>query len=89
MYGKQYLEIEVRIVGSRGEVIELIPWQDFTICPDTNSIRYQHYNKDDCSALEMSFNEILYKNLFSRSMVSYNNNYKAQKKNILIKYLKR
>jgi hypothetical protein len=65
LYGKQYLEIEVRIVGSRGEVIELIPWQDFTICPDTNSIRYQHYNKDDCSALEMSFNEILYKKTYS------------------------
>lgn len=65
LYGKQYLEIEIKIVGLRGEVIELTPWQDYTICPDSNSIRYQFYNKNDCSTLELSLNEILNKKTYS------------------------
>jgi len=65
LYGKQYLEIEIKIVGLRGEVIELTPWQDYTLCPDSNSIRYQFYNKNDCSTLELSLNEILNKKTYS------------------------
>lgn len=59
LFGKQYLDIEVRILGSRGELLETFRQNNVAICPDENSLRFQYYPKNDCRNQEISLNQFL------------------------------
>jgi len=59
LFGKQYLDIEVRILGPRGELLETFRLNGVAICPAENSLRYQFYNRHDCRPQEISLNQHL------------------------------
>jgi len=65
LYGKQYLDIEVRILGPRGELLETFRLNGVAICPAENSLRYQYYNRNDCRSQEISLNQQLSRKTYS------------------------
>ncbi len=64
LFGKQYFEIEVKIFGTRGELVEIVNIRDQVICPDEASIRHSYYNKSDCKNFEISLNQHLSKKTY-------------------------
>ncbi len=59
LFGKQYLDIEVRILGPRGELLETFRQNGVAVCPAENSLRFQYYTKNDCRLHEISLNQHL------------------------------
>ncbi len=59
LFGKQYLDIEVRILGPRGELLETFRQTGIAVCPAENSSRFQYYSKNDCRIQEFSLNQFL------------------------------
>lgn len=59
LYGKQYLDIEVRILGSRGELLETFRQNNVAVCPAENSQRFRYYSQNDCRTQEISLNQFL------------------------------
>jgi len=59
LFGKQYLDIEVRILGTRGELLEAFKMNDVAICPGDNSPRYTYYSRSDCRSSDISLNQNL------------------------------
>jgi len=56
LYGKQYLELEIKVLGKKDEVIDVETVKDISVCPGDKSPRYQFYDKSDCKNLEISIN---------------------------------
>jgi hypothetical protein len=59
LFGKQYLSIEVRIMGKKGELVEYTTIDDVVINPGENSPRYSFYDKSDSKNGDISLNEKL------------------------------
>lgn len=59
LFGKQYLDIEVRILGTRGELLEAFKMNEVAICPGDNSPRYTYYPRSDCRSSDISLNQNL------------------------------
>ncbi len=59
LYGKQVLEIDVRISGSRNELVELITISPVEICPDQNSPRTAFYQGPACNRQDIPLNSRL------------------------------
>ncbi|MEH0155029.1 hypothetical protein V6R21_12865 [Limibacter armeniacum] len=59
LFGKQYLELDVRVLGSQGQLIELAKIDEFVVCPDETSPRYFNYEKQDCSGTSINLNNHL------------------------------
>lgn len=57
-YGKQYLDMEIKIVSPRGELKETLRKQ-IVVCPGERSIRYDDYDRSDCENSAVSLNDIL------------------------------
>lgn len=70
LYGKQYLDIEVTITGSKGELIEIKNIENIVICPDINSPRYSHYDERDCGPDYFNLNRYLRKKTHALDMWS-------------------
>jgi hypothetical protein len=58
LYGKQYLDIEIRVVSPRGELKETIHKQ-VVVCPGEKSIRFDDYDRSDCENSVVSLNDLL------------------------------
>jgi len=58
-YGKQYMDIEVRITGPRNELIELKNINNVCFCPSESSPRFPYYDKSDCQKGDLSLNDYL------------------------------
>jgi hypothetical protein len=56
LYGKQYLTLEIKVLGKKDEVIDIETIKDIVVCPDDKSPRYQFYDKSDCKNQEISIN---------------------------------
>jgi len=56
LYGKQYLTLEIKVLGKKDEVIDDQTIDDITICPGDKSPRYLFYDKSDCKTQEISIN---------------------------------
>jgi hypothetical protein len=56
LYGKQYVNIEAKILGKKKEIIDLTTIENNAVCPGENSPRYQFYDKSDCQSTEISLN---------------------------------
>jgi hypothetical protein len=56
LFGKQYLNIDVKILGKKDEIIDMATIENVAICPDEKSPRYSFYDKTDCKNSEISLN---------------------------------
>ena len=61
LYGKQYIDLEVRITGKRDELIELKRIENITVCPSGRSPRADNYNAFDCFNGDISLNKYIRK----------------------------
>lgn len=59
LYGKQILEIEVRISGARNELVELLSIPHLEICPEQNSPRAAFYQSPNCNRQDLPLNSRL------------------------------
>jgi hypothetical protein len=59
MYGKQYLDIDVRLLGKRGEIIEMRTLKNQLVCPDETSPRGAYYKDKNCLSEDINLNNIL------------------------------
>jgi len=59
LYGKQYMEVEVKITGKNRELIELKTIPVFGVCPGEMSPRHPYYYKKDCVQAGISLNKYL------------------------------
>jgi len=56
LYGKQYLTLEIKVLGKKDEVIDVATIDDIAVCPGDKSPRYLFYDKSDCKSSEISLN---------------------------------
>jgi len=56
LYGKQYLTLEIKVLGKKDEIIDDQTIEDIAVCPGEKSPRYQFYDKTDCKTSEISVN---------------------------------
>jgi hypothetical protein len=59
LYGKQYLDVDVRILGKRGEIIEMRSLKNQLVCPDEASPRAAYYRDKSCLSENINLNNIL------------------------------
>lgn len=59
LYGKQYLDFEIRITNSRNELIDQRTIDDVLICPGENSPRHAFYADKQCFNGDLSLNNII------------------------------
>ncbi|MFY0689039.1 MAG: hypothetical protein JXQ90_17850 [Cyclobacteriaceae bacterium] len=59
LFGKQYLEIDVKVTNKKGELIELYKFDNIVVCPDAASPRYGRYDNNDCRVGDINLNEFL------------------------------
>ncbi len=59
LYGRQILEIDVRITGSRNELVELLTINTVEICPDETSPRAAFYRSPSCNRQGIPLNSRL------------------------------
>jgi hypothetical protein len=59
LYGKQILEVEVRITGSKEELVEMQKIDYIEICPDESSPRSAFYLSNTCNRQDILLNTIL------------------------------
>ncbi|QNF33703.1 hypothetical protein HUW51_13600 [Adhaeribacter swui] len=59
LYGRQYLDIDIRVTNSRNDLIDQRRIEDIVICPGENSPRYAFYGGKDCTLGDISLNNIL------------------------------
>jgi len=58
-YGKQYVDIDVKIFNKNGELTDFATINDVCVCPSENSQRYKFYDRGDCNSNEISLNSKL------------------------------
>jgi hypothetical protein len=61
LYGRQLLEIEVRITGAKGELIEMQTLNQVVVCPGENSMRHAFYQGQNCQKQDVSLNQLLFR----------------------------
>ncbi len=59
LFGKQFLEIDVKIKNKSGNIIELYEFEDIIVCPGTFSPRGDRYDKSDCTANTINLNNFI------------------------------
>jgi hypothetical protein len=65
LYGKQFLEVDIRITGRRDELIEFQKIEYIEICPGNTSPRVAFYESSSCNKQDISINAILSRKTFS------------------------
>ncbi|MEJ5265868.1 MAG: hypothetical protein WHT29_11180 [Bacteroidales bacterium] len=63
-YGKQYVQITVKITGSNGTLIQLENLPMVVVCPGDKSVRHAFYDQQDCWNDEISLNNFLDKKTY-------------------------
>jgi outer membrane protein W len=59
LYGKQYIQIEVKITSRLNRLVEIQHLPVLTICPGEASVRYLHYENTECFQYPLSINNYL------------------------------
>lgn len=62
LYGRQHLQIEIRITGPKNELIDVRTLDNIVVCPSDRSPRYPFYDKRNCVTGEISINKYMRKN---------------------------
>jgi len=63
-YGKQYMDIDVKVTGKNNELIELKTIPGIAVCPGEQSPRHPYYYKKDCVQTGVSLNKYLSKKTY-------------------------
>jgi hypothetical protein len=58
-YGKQYIDISVKVTGNKGELVELLNLPNVVVCPGENSTRHTYYDLKDCAKEDINLNNLL------------------------------
>jgi len=59
LYGRQYLAVDVRFIGEKGELLELRTLNNILVYPGDNSPRYQYYLDKTPSTQDVSLNSVM------------------------------
>jgi hypothetical protein len=59
LYGKQYVDIDVKIFDKDGNLKDFTTISNTVVCPGDKSPRYSFYDKSDCSTTEINLNSKL------------------------------
>lgn len=59
LFGRQHLEIDIRVTGTRNELIEMKRIEGIVLCPGANSPRHAFYQASGCYSSEIRLNEVL------------------------------
>ena len=59
LYGKQYLDLDIRLLGKNGEIIEMKSVKNLLICPAETSPRGPYYKDKACTNENLALNNIL------------------------------
>jgi hypothetical protein len=78
LFGKQYVNIDIKILGKKNEIIDMSTIENIAICPGDKSPRYQFYDKSDCKSSEISLNSKISNTTYnlkdwSKIMLSFKN----------------
>ena len=58
-YGKQYINIEVRLLNKDNDLIEIEKIENVVVCPGDKSPRSGHYDQSDCNQQDINLNDYL------------------------------
>ena len=58
-YGKQYLEVEIRITATNGQLLELRKIENLCVCPGEKSVRSAFYDRKDCTTSTVQLNSFI------------------------------
>lgn len=72
-YGKQYLEIDVKLTDRKNNLIEMRTIKNIAVCPSKYSPRYKYYNTNDCISDNISLNKYLRKKTYDLDQWSHIN----------------
>lgn len=64
LFGKQYIEIEVRLLDENNRLIDIQNINNIVICPGESSPRHAFYRGNDCNAPVISLNQYLLRNTY-------------------------
>lgn len=64
LFGKQYIEIEVRLLDENNRLIDLQNINNIVVCPGESSPRHAFYRGNDCNAPVISLNQHLLRNTY-------------------------
>ena len=59
LFGKQFLEIDIKIKNKAGNIVELYEFEDIIVCPGTFSPRGDRYDKSDCTSNTINLNNFI------------------------------
>lgn len=59
LYGRQYLDIDVRYIGEKGELLELRTLKNVLVCPGDNSPRFQYYLDKNSVNQDINLNSVM------------------------------
>ncbi|TRX69669.1 hypothetical protein EO216_16600 [Flammeovirga kamogawensis] len=59
LYGKQYITLDVRVIGPQGQLVEIAKDENIVICPGQSSPRYHNYEKNNCTDPLITLNKYL------------------------------
>jgi hypothetical protein len=59
LFGKQYFDIDVRLIGKRGELIEMKTVKNVLVCPGDNSPRSVYYKDKSANSSPISLNSMI------------------------------
>jgi hypothetical protein len=59
LFGKQYLDIDLKVIGKSGELMEMKSLKNLVICPGDNSPRAPYYRDKSCTNDDVRLNNVL------------------------------
>lgn len=59
LYGRQYIDIDVRYIGEKGELLELRTLKNVLVCPGDNSPRFQYYLDKSAVNQDVNLNSVM------------------------------
>jgi hypothetical protein len=62
LYGLQKLQIELKIIGPKNELIDMRTLDNIVVCPSIQSPRYAFYDKRNCATEDISINKYIRRN---------------------------
>lgn len=65
LYGKQYLEIEARIINAQNELVDIQTIDDIVVCPGESSPRNEFYDNEGCSGHTINLNDYLLRKTYN------------------------
>ncbi len=65
LFGKQYINIEIKLLNSKSDLIEIQNINQLVICPNENSPRGSFYDLKDCNNQSVSLNDVLLHKTYS------------------------